>query len=113
MGGWPPLGEASVSSTPASLKTKKGAATSSSQKPVGRPVLPSWWCEVSTIRIFIFFSPLRLRWWVAIESGKRSHQIRRVSCKQLDDGINRYQGIADTIVQLFCLSASGFIGKTC
>ena len=26
-----------------------------------------------------------------------------------NDGIDRYQGIADTIVQLFCLSASGVI----
>jgi hypothetical protein len=27
----------------------------------------------------------------------------------LNDGIGRYQGIADTIVQLSCLSASGVI----
>jgi hypothetical protein len=40
-GGCPPFGEASVNSTPASRKTKYGAANSSSQKPVLRPVLPN------------------------------------------------------------------------
>ena len=54
IGGWPPFGEASVSSTPASRKTKYGAANSSSQKPVLRPVLPNWSWDVSTIRIFMF-----------------------------------------------------------
>ncbi len=43
--------------TPASLKTKYGAANSSSQKPVLRPVLPSWSCGVRTIRIFTFLLP--------------------------------------------------------
>src|SRR3954465_348750 len=55
-GGWPPFGEASVSSTPASRKTKYGAANSSSQNPVLRPVLPNWSCDVSTMRIFITVS---------------------------------------------------------
>src|SRR5689334_18631989 len=54
IGGCPPLGEASVSSTPASRNTKYGAANSSSQKPVLRPVLPSRSWEVNTMRIFIF-----------------------------------------------------------
>src|ERR1700722_13918984 len=52
IGGCPPFGDASVRSTPASRKTKYGAANSSSQKPVFRPVLPRTSCEVSTIRIF-------------------------------------------------------------
>src|SRR5580698_2115259 len=52
MGGWPPFGDASVNSTPASRNTKYGAANSSSQKPVLRPVLPRTSCEVRTIRIF-------------------------------------------------------------
>jgi hypothetical protein len=42
MGGCPPLGEARVTVAPASRKVKYGAANSSSQKPVLRPVLPSW-----------------------------------------------------------------------
>ena len=50
-GGWPPFGEASTISAPASLNMKYGAASSSSQKPVFRPVLPSLSCEVRTIRI--------------------------------------------------------------
>ena len=51
-GGCPPFGEASVRSTPASRKTKYGAANSSSQNPVLRPVSPRVSCEVSTISIF-------------------------------------------------------------
>src|SRR3569833_926172 len=53
IGGCPPLGEASVNSTPASRKTKYGAANSSSQNPVLRPVLPSTSCDVRTISIFM------------------------------------------------------------
>src|SRR5262249_61734238 len=58
-GGWPPFGEASVRSTPPSRKTKYGAANSSSQKPVLRPVSPSRSCDVSTIRIFMVASVCR------------------------------------------------------
>src|SRR3954462_9469721 len=52
IGGCPPFGEARVNSTPASRKTKYGAANSSSQNPVLRPVLPRTSCDVSTINIF-------------------------------------------------------------
>src|SRR5438445_4935284 len=55
IGGCPPFGDARVRSTPASRKTKYGAANSSSQKPVFRPVLPRTSCDVSTISIFMFF----------------------------------------------------------
>ena len=41
---------------PGVLEYEIGAANSSSQKPVGRPVLPSWSCDVRTISIFISFS---------------------------------------------------------
>src|SRR3954463_3534240 len=57
MGGCPPLGEARGTVAPASRKVKYGAANSSSQKPVLRPVLPSWSWEVSTMRIFITGAP--------------------------------------------------------
>ena len=77
----PPLGEASVSSAPASLKTKSGAANSSSQKPVLRPVFPGTSCEVSTIRIFtrhLFFS------WNATHSDTENIRAKRYGEKHLD-----------------------------
>ena len=41
---------------PGVLEYKIGAANSSSQKPVGRPVFPGWSSDVRTISIFISFS---------------------------------------------------------
>src|SRR5580698_1938138 len=82
MGGCPPLGEASVSSTPASRKTKYGAANSSSQKPVLRPVSPNRSCDVSTISIFMFsFSSVSFNAHVAFQrqhKEKRSNEGGRV-----------------------------------
>jgi hypothetical protein len=48
------------------------AANSSSQKPVGRPVFPSWLCDVKTISIFILSSSI-LRDAHTIESGDGYH----------------------------------------
>jgi hypothetical protein len=79
------LGEASVNCTPASLKTKYGAAPSSNQKPVLRPVSPSWSWDVNTIKIFMFRS-----FSFAVQVSDRiglGHHTTGPGAGQLDDSI--------------------------
>jgi flagellar basal body L-ring protein FlgH len=51
IGGWPPLGEANSTKAPESLKAQEGAANSSSQTPLFRPVSPSRSGDVTTIKM--------------------------------------------------------------
>src|SRR6516164_1446531 len=86
-GGWPPFGEASVISTPASLNVKYGAANSSSQKPVLRPVLPSLSFEVRTIMNSSFHvEPVSL----VVYGGQA--QYRRISLRGGKQSLRQHRG---------------------